>query len=97
MPSDQSSISRLKLTGPGVCTYKSAGVLVPRAVGTASTPDGLAFLSEAMWLLFSEHPQRSRAMKGMSLGECPAQQMEPEYEWSHQGEPHCPIGHDGRF
>lgn len=90
------TLSRLKLAGPGCVLTKVLGFWSHGQWGQCPCQAGLAFLSRVMWLLFSEHPQRSRAMKGMSLHECPAQQMEPEYEWSHRGGTHCTIGHDGR-
>ena len=52
-------------------------------------------MSRAVWLLFSKHPQSRHAVEGVSLGERPPQQMEPEHEWSRRGGSHCPTGHSG--
>jgi len=89
------TLSRLKLTGPGCVLTKVLGFWSQGQWGQHPCQAGLAFMSRAMWLLFSEHPQRRHAVKGVSLGECPPQQMEPECEWSHRGGIHCPTGHNG--
>ena len=89
------TLSRLKLTGPGCVITKVLGFWSQGQWGQHPCQAGLVFMSRAMWLLFSEHPQRRHAVKGVSLGECPPQQMEPECEWSHLGGIHCPTGHNG--
>lgn len=96
MPSSHSSyLIQVEAHRTWVCTYESAGVWSQGQWGQHPCQAGLAFMSRAMWLLFSEHPQRRHAVKGVSLGECPPQQMEPECEWSHRGGIHCPTGHNG--
>ena len=89
------TLSRSKLTGPGCVLTKVLGFWSQGQWGQCPRQAGLVFMSRAMWLLFSEHPQRRHAVKGVSLGECPPQQVEPEYEWSHRGGTHCPTGHNG--